>query len=221
MLNLLKAAAHGLYLAAGHVLCKMCLLYWNLRDWVNRPNEDTVLFVAHPDDDTLFFHTFIQEKKPYVVLMTTGWSFRERMPDFFRVMKHYGVRYRAYDFSGKGMPVEAMQRICRRMQKIGSFSTIATHNCQGEYGHYMHRCVHQAVTGVFGQEVLVPADVKTLLRHPLSMEILREKEAIFKQMYQSEVFVLWRYKPWFCHEHLVSAGTFGLPEENKEKDSSI
>lgn len=74
MRDSMRRVIHALYRALGHLLARLALTFCRLRDKVNAPKADTILFVAHPDDDTLFFHTYLKEKKPYVVLMTTAFS---------------------------------------------------------------------------------------------------------------------------------------------------
>ena len=93
-------------------------MYWKGRDLLFPPKEKAILFVAHPDDDTLFFHSFIKEHKPYVVLCTAGWSLR-RLPCFFKAMKRYGVKYRAYDLDTRDKRIDLLERIVKDILKLG------------------------------------------------------------------------------------------------------
>ncbi len=197
----MKKLLHKLYKFCGHILCRVFLLYWKTRDALFPPKTDSILFVAHPDDDTLFFHTFIKEKKPYVVLMTTGWSLR-RMPCFFRVMKKYGVRYRAYDLEARDQRMALLKKHVDEMKKVKNFALCATHNAEGEYGHKMHQRVHQAVLSQMDCPVLCPAGKDTLHQYPLPKSIAQEKNDIFNQIYTTEKFVLDQYGDWVIHEHL-------------------
>ena len=192
---------HALYVVIGHVFCKLCLCWWTVRDFFNPPKENAVLFVAHPDDDTLFFHTFIKENKPYVVLCTAGWSLR-RLPCFFKAMKHYGVRYRAYDMGTRDKREKLLQRRVKKIFSVGNFDICATHNSMGEYGHEMHRRVHNAVIRESKMPVWVPVDAKIISNYPVLDEILNEKQFIFSNIYTTEAWVLEQYALWVSHEQL-------------------
>lgn len=204
----MKKIIHKLYFICGMLMCKICLLWWIVRDFVNPPKTDAVLFVAHPDDDTLFFHSFIKEAKPYVCLMTTGYSLR-RLPCFFKVMKRYGVRYRAYPLKARDKRENLLKKQVKDVLKIKDFDTVATHNNNGEYGHEEHIRVHNAVMSVCtsnNKTILCPADVSEIKRYPISEDIVEEKRDIFKNLYVTESWVLDEEEAgtpvWVTHEHL-------------------
>ena len=142
-----------IYIIVGTILNYIALIGWNIRDYIFKPKSNYVLFVAHPDDDALFFHTYIKEYKPYVCLMTTGWSIK-RMPDFIRCMKMYGVRYRAYPMKSRDDRMGLLKKHVNRVLRIKKFTTIATHNKSGEYGHIEHKYIHFLLYCVFIQHVL-------------------------------------------------------------------
>jgi hypothetical protein len=176
-------------------------MYWKGRDLLSPPTEKAILFVAHPDDDTLFFHSFIKEHKPYVVLCTAGWSLR-RLPCFFRAMKRYGVKYRAYDLKTRDKRADVLERIVKDVLKLGHFEMCATHNVEGEYGHEMHRRVHQAVMSQASIPVWVPVDAKRIGDFPIDEKNFEEKRYIFSNIYTTEKWVLEQYYVWVNHEKL-------------------
>ena len=141
---MVKKLIHKIYKITGYMFNGLCIIYWNLRDTINKPNETSVLFIAHPDDDTLFFHTFIKENKPYVVLLTDGWSLI-RFNDFRKVMKNYGVKYRAYGLHSRDKRIDLLEKYISKSLALGNFEICATHNSEGEYGHEMHVRVHNVV----------------------------------------------------------------------------
>lgn len=192
---------HLLYLFIGHIFCRICLMYWKGRDMLFPPKEKAVLFVAHPDDDTLFFHTFIKENKPYVVLCTAGWSLR-RLPCFFRAMKQYGVKYRAYDLGTRDMRMDLLEGIVKEVLDIGHFEICATHNATGEYGHEMHQRVHQAVISQAKIPVWVTVNAKRIGDFPIDAKNFEEKRYIFSNIYTTEKWVLEQYSMWVNHEKL-------------------
>lgn len=197
---------HAVYFGLGTVFCELCLLYWRLRDAVSKPNTDAILFVAHPDDDTLFFHSFIKERKPYVVLLFTGWSLN-RLPCFFKVMRHYGVRYRAYPTVSAGaydLPQrrKAAERHVRACFRIKRFSVCATHGKSGEYGHPTHKLVHESVVRHAQCPILVTVDENELQGNELEPELVREKVDIFRRLYVTESWVIEELPLWLNHEKL-------------------
>ena len=196
-----------LYEIIGFAFCKLCLIWWALRDKLCPPKTDSVLFVAHPDDDTLFFHSFIKENKPYVCLMTLGYSLRRLFP-FFRVMKYYGVRFRAYPLDSKDKRTGLLKKQVETVLKISDFKTVATHSKTGEYGHEEHKRVHDVVISVCGgKTVLCPADITEIENYPIDDRIKSEKEFIFNNLYTTEKWVLYEEEsgapPWVTHEKLL------------------
>ena len=145
------------------------------------PKEKVILFVAHPDDDTLFFHSFIKKHKPYVVLCTAGWSLR-RLPCFFRAMKKYGVKYRAYALGTRDKRTDILERIVKRCLMLGQFELCATHNSEGEYGHEMHKRVHQAVISQAKIPVWVPVTADRIEDFSLAEKEFAEKCYIFSNI---------------------------------------
>ena len=196
---------HSIYVFVGTVLCRFALIYWRLRDKISPPETDSVLFVAHPDDDTLFFHTFIKEYKPYVCLMTTGWSLR-RMPCFFKVMKQYGVRYRAYPLDSRDKRTQLLEKHAAEVLELADFKVIATHNSTGEYGHEEHIRVHDAVCSAVQEKnrILCPVCKESIINYPLDKKAISEKQEIFKNLYVTETWVLTEQEAgtpvWVTHE---------------------
>lgn len=197
---------HRIYKLLGMIFCNICLIWWRIRDKINPPNTDAVLFVAHPDDDTLFFHTFIKKHHPYVCLMTTGWSLR-RLPCFIKVMKYYGVRYRVYTLRTNDPRMHLHEKQVQEVLRIGRFNTVATHNSTGEYGHEEHQRVHNAVMAVLSEVetaklILCPEDKSCITNYPLPEADVEEKKFIFKSMYTTEAWVLDEDTEWVINEHL-------------------
>ena len=199
-MNKLKLWIHSMI---GHIVCKLCLLYWDARDIISPPKEKTVLFVTHPDDDTLFFHSFIKRYKPYVVVMTAGHSVN-RLKCFSKNMKRYGVKYRAYAQGTDDTREALVRKRVRHVLGLGEFELVATHNSQGEYGHNMHVCVHNAVVAEAKCPVLVPDRRENITQYPLTVDEIEEKRRIFYEIYRSELFVLKVYTLWMENEHLVA-----------------
>lgn len=199
---MIKKTIRKIYKFVGYVFNGLCRVFWCIRDTVNKPKEKSILFIAHPDDDTLFFHTFIKEYKPYVVLLTDGWSI-VRMKDFRKVMKKYAVKYRVYDLHSRDKRIDLLEKYVANSLKLSDFSVCATHNADGEYGHEMHIRVHSAVKKLSQCKLLVPALDNDIEKYPLSSEECEEKKKIFEKYYTTELFVLDMYNKWVVNEKLV------------------
>lgn len=199
---MIKKLIHKVYFALGLFYNYLCRVYWYIRDSIKKPTENTILFVAHPDDDVLFFHEFIKEYKPYVILLTCGWSFR-RMHEFKKAMKMYGLKYRSYPLLTRDKRCELLEKYIKNSFKLTDFKICATHNATGEYGHEMHIRVHNAVKNIATCELFVPEVQEKIYNYPLNEEILNEKIHIFKNIYKTQIFVLEDYKQWVQNEKLI------------------
>lgn len=197
----MKEFAHKTYLILGYIYAFFWLNIYRLRDFLFKPKEDSILFVAHPDDDTLFFHTFIKKHKPYVVLLTTGWSLR-RIPGFKKNMKNYGVKFRFYTLSARETKIHLLEKHIKECFKVGNFKKCATHGKNGEYGHEMHQRVSAAVLKHSPCKVLSTVDEEEILNFPLPQAVVEEKINIFKKYYKTELFVLDLYDKWVSCEKL-------------------
>lgn len=202
---------HSIYRVIGHIVCRCLLFIFKIRDKINPPKEESILFVAHPDDDALFFHSFIKKHKPYVVLLMTGWSLK-RLPCFFRAMKYYGVKCRAYDLvsseSLKNDPkwYNKLKKEIEESLAIGTFRIVATHNSEGEYGHRSHKAVNSTVRQCIEGNIYSPVLKKDLLLYPLEKSDCREKEWIFKTIYDTEAWTIAELPEWMYYEHVEVEG---------------
>ena len=196
---------HFIYELIGHIFAFFSGMWFTLRDIFNPPQEKTVLFIAHPEDDMLFFHSFIIKNKPYVVLLTTAGIIRRYLP-FCRAMRYYRVRYRAYDMSSRATENEEI--ISRRIHSVlirGRFEICATHNAEGEYGHLMHQCIHKCVRRLWkGKKLLVPCDKQHIVEYRLSRSQEIEKRMLLQTYYAGEYTTLQKFDTWITHEHLDS-----------------
>ena len=204
---------HCIYVFVGKLICNSELITKKIYDYINPPKEKSILFVAHPDDDTLFFDRYIKENKPYIVLLYTGWSIR-RFKDFIKVMNHYGVRFRAYaTYSRPPYDYKSVRRVTEKhiksCLKIGNFKTVLTHNREGEYGHIAHKVVHESTIKVCKDktyEIWCPVSVYEISKYPLSTEEIEKKRFIFENLYKSEAWVMTEEEAktpvWFKNEML-------------------
>lgn len=198
----MRRAFHDIYRFIGIVYCNILLLLCDTRDRVCKPRQKAVLIIAHPDDDSLFFYSYIKKEKPYVVLMTTGWSFI-RLRSFRRAMHEYGVKFRAYDMTSRDVNVSLIEKRIKQILSMGNFDICVTHNADGEYGHMMHKQLHSAVLKSANCEVFVPVDAEHIMDYPLSDKEREEKIAFIKRNYPEEKWIITEYKIWIANEKLI------------------
>lgn len=185
----------------GFIRCFVCLIGWSIRDMLVKPREKAVCFAAHPDDETLFFYSYLTEKRPYVVVLT-GCSSFHRLSSLKKTMKKLGLRFRAYPMDTDFASEKDIRRIVKNIFSRGNYESCATHNSEGEYGHIMHQRVHQAVTDIAQCSVYVPVSSSQIENYPLPAEQAGEKQEIFRTFYASEDFVPTLFGKWIVNEQL-------------------
>ncbi len=121
-----------------------------------------VMFVAHPDDETLWGGAHLLEDEYLVVCMTNGWN-AKRKSAFFDIMRKSndkGIildypdikrrlgngKYEADQFS---TCLDAMKKDIGRVLSYKKWEQVITHNPFGEYGKYHHQQISKAVTNQF------------------------------------------------------------------------
>ena len=168
--------------------------------------EKSILFVAHPDDDVLFFNRIMKTEKPYVVLLTTGCSLI-RVREFRKAMKHYGLRFNYYPLESRDEREDKLAKIIEKEMKSGSFEKCFTHSPLGEYGHVMHKRIGRIVPENVYCRVFTTVSEDELDRteNELSEEEKKEKIGIFNDIYSSQDFVLELYSQWVTHEKIREA----------------
>lgn len=131
---------------------------------------DTLLVVAHPDDETLYFGPWLVNglaPSCDVLVVTDGnhaGRGEQRQAALRRACEDFGTRsveqWDFLDHPGFCLDLKALQSRLQDFQKQKGYAQVLTHNPHGEYGHLNHVDISLAVHRVFeGQaEVWVPAD---------------------------------------------------------------
>lgn len=197
----MKNLLHSIYKIIGFILCEIHQIIFKISIKINPIKSKNILFVAHPDDDVLFFNKIMKKEKPYVVLLTTGSSII-RMNEFRKAMKYYGLRYNYYSLETRDERTDKLESIIKSEMKNGNFEKCYSHSASGEYGHEMHKRVGRAVAKVVKCRLFttVNADEIDRAENKLSSEEKAEKTKIFKTIYSSQDFVLDEYSVWVSNE---------------------
>ncbi len=123
-----------------------------------------VMFVTHPDDETLWGGAHLLEDEYLVVCMTNGWN-KKRKAAFTDIMhktndKAIILNYpdvKEYLGNGKYLADQfstcrdAMQKDINQVLSYKKWKQVITHNPFGEYGKYHHQQVSKAVTEGFNK----------------------------------------------------------------------
>lgn len=116
---------------------------------------DSLMIVAHPDDETIWGGAHLLEGK-YVVVCITNGNNRTRRKEFSKVMKEthsIGIML-SYPDKTKGERDnwdtcrDKIQEDLNQMIGKKQWDTIVTHNPDGEYGHIHHKMTSSITTAV-------------------------------------------------------------------------
>lgn len=186
------------------------MLYYFIRYTLFPAQSDNILFVAHPDDDTLFFHNYIKENKPFVVCMTTAYSWR-RLRGFKKTMKYYGVESVAFCNGNFDNHEEHLRRQIRWALRCGKFYKCCTHAKNGEYltegtnhGHEMHMRVHRLVAESTDLTLLTTVSPNEIINYPIAEKDYQDKSWIYHNYYYTELFCLDLFDDWMKNEKIIT-----------------
>lgn len=112
-----------------------------------------VMIIAHPDDETLWAGDHIMKNKYLIICLTNGGN-KVRKKEFDKAMKltgNYGIILKYPDRTNrvKDNWKKSNKSIRNDIDYILNFkkwSTITTHNPDGEYGHIQHKFTSMMVT---------------------------------------------------------------------------
>ena len=132
-------------------------------DKLDLASVDNVMFVAHPDDETLWGGSHLMNDRYLVIVMTNSYK-EQRKEELMAVMKRSNDKYLIlsypdikntwYDENNKykysvdkwSTVSKAADEDIQLVLNYKKWKTIATHNPNGEYGHLQHRMVSEKVT---------------------------------------------------------------------------
>ena len=123
-----------------------------LLDTLELDNIDKLMIVAHPDDETLWGGHALLNDDYFVVCITNGYN-SIRKDEFSKVMEKTGDKGLILDYPDKIHNNRSDWEFCKDDIKADidtilsykTWSTIVTHNENGEYGHDHHIKLHSFV----------------------------------------------------------------------------
>lgn len=170
-----------------------------------------VLFIAHPDDELIFFYKTLLESKGWLVVCLTNGRSIIRSKEFLSVMHELNVSYKMLDFKDgiqKYFPQNKLKKaVYRILKKRNKWNMVATHNYQGEYGHTQHIQLNKIVKDVYnGEYIYVPIYKDQLInkRYKLQDREIESKVKLFKYNYKSQLETLTFLEENFKYEAIVT-----------------
>ncbi len=194
------------------------------RHWINRGrNEaplnpaafDKVLFVAHPDDELLFFFRPLLENPGWLVVCLTNGGSAVRCREFLSLMAELGHQRQIWNLkdcmAACWNETKTISKVARILSLKTDWKMVATHNAGGEYGHPQHRQLHRIVREAAGGQLLhVPTDFADLCSpaNELPSEIRAKKRDLLELCYPSQKQLIEaNHENWMIYERLVTAAS--------------
>ena len=172
---------------------------------------DKVLFVAHPDDELLFFSRQLLDMSGWLVVCATNGGSAIRCREFLSLISELGHHHQIWNLKDSLNPCWNHARSVSKVERVlalrKEWGMIATHNAQGEYGHPQHRQLHRIVREAASRCALyVPTDAANLCspENELPQEIQAKKRELLERCYPSQIgLVEANHEKWMRYERLV------------------
>lgn len=162
---------------------------------------DKLMFVAHPDDESIFGGAALLREQGWKVICLTNGKDSIRSKEFHQVMKQAGASYEIWDYPdiyGGSFDVQLVGKDLRKV--IGKYrsSRIVTHNLCGEYGHTQHKSLSKILHDQ-GHDNLYVFDTSNDVI-PFS---LLQKKLNLLSIYRSQMHVIKKLMPYILYEKIV------------------
>lgn len=125
-----------------------------VQNLMNKQNVNKLMIVAHPDDETIFGGGMLLNEDGWKVVVVTDGSgdnnnSEQRLKEFKLVMQYLNVDYEILGFKDDMNKVLYNDDdVVKKLFPIivsQNWKKIVTHNEEGEYGHIIHKSVHNIV----------------------------------------------------------------------------
>ena len=134
-------------------------IYSDLVEKRTHCHTHSILFVAHPDDEALFFGAeLVTHPTCWVVVALTNGNNQWRKAEFEESMKRSGATGLIWSYkdcstclpfiSAELSPILLEDQVRFLLDLRSDWSRIVTHGIAGEYGHPQHRALHNIIVNV-------------------------------------------------------------------------
>lgn len=182
------------------------LTYYKTNPKINFNKIDKVLFIAHPDDEIIFFSKELIYKSGWLVVCMTNGGNWVRQKEFISAMNTIGAQYKIFNykdgFKVKWNEKNITYKIKSIIQCRDKWSMVATHNNLGEYGHFQHKELNRIVSKIYTDDgIYMPSLKEDSIsdENRLPIEHYKIKEDIIVNIYKSQS-IMKCFKRFIEHE---------------------
>ena len=183
---------------------------------------DSIMIVAHPDDEVIWGGSHLLEGNYLVVCITAG-NNQIRAEEFLKAIKATGSKGIMLGYPDKTFnkrndwkKVDTdIEKDVETLLSLKKWKVIATHNPEGEYGHIHHIMTSRIVTDVYKEKYQsldnlyyfgnyynkskIGAVEKNLI--PISDDNYQKKVDIIKNIYKSQYFIMDKFGQMVKYEN--------------------
>lgn len=190
-----------------------------------------VMFVAHPDDETIWGGAHIMDGDYLVVCITCGVK-KERVFEFQKVMELTHNKYIMLGYPDKTNGErdnwddwrDKIKKDVEDILSLKKWDSVVTHNPDGEYGHIHHKITSKIVTDVSSHDKLIyfghyyskkrlPEYVQTLKKIDDDAFAFKVNELI--EVYKTQSFIKTKFDQMFPYENWLTYEEW-MAEENEK-----
>lgn len=194
-------------------------------------NVNNVMFVAHPDDETIWGGAHIMNGDYLVVCVTCGVK-KERVFEFQKVMELTHNPYIMLGYPDKTNGErdnwddwrDKIKKDVEEILALKDWKTIVTHNPDGEYGHIHHKMTSKIVTDSSLHDKLIYFghyySKKRLPEYEDSLKRIDDDAFTFKvneliEVYKTQSFIKTKFDQMFPYENWLTYEEW-MTEENEK-----
>ncbi|MGL5752637.1 MAG: PIG-L family deacetylase [Paraclostridium sp.] len=173
-------------------------------------NINKILFIAHPDDEILFFYEQLTNESGWLVICMTNGDNPVRLREFIKSMENMKLQYQIWDFEDGLYSIWNEDRVKKKVKKIlslkSNFEKIITHNEEGEYGHLQHKQLNKYINQVYkGKNFYTSGKVCFLHKNEnkLDKKDLEMKKHLINECYSSQNFILEEFSVYTEYESIT------------------
>lgn len=192
---------------------------FRFHDW---NNVESLMIVAHPDDETLWGSEELLKNKYLVICITCGTN-KKREKEIEAALKISKDRLIVLDKPDKVRGKRSdwkhykkqIEYELKYVIKKKNWNTIVTHNPEGEYGHIHHKITNNIVTKVYNKEPIGKLKYfgkyfskKRINQNKNAREIPEDIYDMKIEMidsYKSQAFIKNRFNQMYKYENLINA----------------
>ena len=192
---------------------------FRFHDW---NNVESLMIVAHPDDETLWGSEELLKNKYLVICITCGTN-KKREKEIEAALKISKDRLIVLDKPDKVKGKRSdwkhykkqIEYELKYVIKKKKWNTIVTHNPEGEYGHIHHKITNNIVTKVYNKEPIGKLKYfgkyfskKRINQNKNAREIPEDIYDMKIEMidsYKSQAFIKNRFNQMYKYENLINA----------------